>query len=452
MYRILCITLAASGALALGIFLAIGIIGTSEPAKVDVSSTDEPAKVDVIATAEPAKAVVAGTGEPAQPEVIGNGDPATVDVSPLVKGNTQFAFDLYHLLRKQEGNIIFSPFSISCALAMAYAGASGKEVEKMAKALHFSRDAEETHGSFASLKRQLNIVGDPDKFQLSIANALWGQESLSFQKQFLSCIAKHYEGELNLLDISSNPEAARQTINKWIENQTRNMIRNMLSPGSIGANTQLVLANAVYFKARWHKPFPKHQTEEKLFHCTKDKSVPAPMMHERFEMARYYASNEFQLLELPYKGNRFAMLVILPKKVDGLEDLEKSLTPSVLSAAVANLKVHQGEVMIPRYTMTFKISLMNYLATLGIQTEFSGIINGGYLSLNNALHQARIKVNESGTEAAAVTVLDFRDSRTDGPFLSFRADHPFLFLIRDRQTDSILFMGRLVDPSVEKDR
>lgn len=441
MCRILCIPLTFFCVLALAIFL--GWTLTSPDQFGNVAINDGQKKLDVIG--KPAKAEGMARAEPGKGESPLPAGPHNEDISSLVKGNTQFAFDLYHHFRKQEGNIVFSPFSISSALAMACAGVTGKEAKQFAKVLGFPPDAEESHQAFANLKRKLNFDATPDKFQLSIANALWGQEGLSFRKPFLARIEKYYDGELNFIDFTSNPELASQLINEWVKKKTKNLMPDMLSPGIITPDTRLVLGNAIYFKARWRSSFL--HTKEKVFHCNEKESIPVIMMHGNY-LLNYFSGKDFHLLELPYNGDRFVMLFILPKQLHGLADLEGSLSPSVLSTAVARLTLHMGEVMIPRFSMTFKVSLKEYLATQGMPIYFPGIVEGVTLTLDKILHRAIIIVNKTGTEAAAATLAGFSIRAIDYPSFSFLADRPFLFIIRDKQTDSILFMGRVANPSV----
>jgi serpin B len=368
-----------------------------------------------------------------------------------VKGNTAFALDLYAKLRTEDGNLFFSPYSISTALAMTRAGARGDTAAEMDKVLHFTLSQDRLHPAFAALMKQVN--GDPsDKkrgYQLSTANALWGQKGFPFKDDFLKLVNDDYDGGLNDVDFKGATEDARQTINAWVEKQTQDKIKELLLRGVLSVDTRLVLTNAIYFKGDWASQFKKDRTFDSAFHITADKSATVPMMNQEGEF-RYSYSPEMQALELPYAGKGLSMVVLLPQKVDGLADLENNLSAEKLDLWLGRLaKVRDLEVSLPKFKATSQFSLKAQLSGMGMPTAFS---NGAdfsrmadaHLFISAVIHKAYIDVNEEGTEAAAATAVVV-DGDSAPP--RFWADHPFLFLIRDNRSGSVLFMGRVTDPT-----
>jgi serpin B len=372
------------------------------------------------------------------------------DIDQIVKGNTAFALDLYAKLRDQKGNLFLSPYSISTALAMTYGGARGQTAEEMAKTLHFLLDAGQLHPAFASLEAQLT-ASKSKGYQLDVANALWGQKGKSFLPDFLASTRQNYRAGFREVDFQAT-EAARQTINTWVENQTNDKIHELLKPGVITGDTELVLTNAIYFKGKWVDPFPKARTKEEDFQLGAGNKVKAPLMHQK-KHYRYLDGKDFQALELPYVGDALAMVVLLPRKADGLPNFERVLTPDKLQGWLNGLNSEEVEVTLPKFRLTSEFRLDQTLASLGMarvftggEADFSGMDGKQDLFLSAVVHQAFVDVNEEGTEAAAATgaVMTRMALRLDLPV--FRADHPFLFLIRDTHSGSILFLGRLTDP------
>jgi serpin B len=373
------------------------------------------------------------------------------DVAALVKGNNAFAFDLYDQLRAKDGNVFFSPYSISTALAMTYAGARGDTAAEMAKALYFTLGPDELHRAEAALLAGLNGGGKPRGYQLSIANALWGQQGYGFKEGFLKLTQASYGAGLREVDFASNPEAARQTINAWVEKETKDKIKDLFPKGVLNNLTRLVLTNAIYFKGDWASQFKKDQTRDEEFQTGADK-VKAPMMHQ---MARfkYLDADGVQALELPYAGKELSMVVLLPKKTDGLAELEKMLSADKVAGWLGKLREQEVIVALPKFKTTCEYSLNGPLAALGMKkafgptADFSGM-NGRKddLYIQAVVHKAFVDVNEEGTEAAGATGIAV-GVKALPVRREFRADHPFVFLIRDTRNDSILFLGRVVNPT-----
>ncbi len=379
----------------------------------------------------------------------------TDDARAVAEGGNEFAIDLYaHLRSDKPSNLFFSPYSISVALAMTEAGAAGETEAQIAKVLHFPVSEANVHSAFSTL-RQLMVSNDKlSGFQLRVANRLWGQHGFDFLPEFLRVTKADYGADLGRLDFKQ-AEVARQTINSWVEQQTDDKIQNLLAPGILNADTRLVLTNAIYFKARWMHEFGKAATADAPFHISDSEQVAVPTMHQSHRL-RYGAADGLQLLELPYAldGN-LSMLFLLPKRIDGLNDLEKRLTNENLQKWLKGLQSRLVKVHLPKFKMTSEFDLGAGLASLGMslafstKADFSRMSTEEPLFISAVIHKAFVDVNEEGTEAAAATAIAMRAGaalpRPEEP-VEFRADHPFVLLIRDHRTQSILFLGRLVNP------
>jgi serpin B len=369
-----------------------------------------------------------------------------------VDGNTAFALDLYGRLKNGPDNLFFSPYSISACLAMVYAGARGDTERGMARVLHFDKDRQQLHSSFGELQRQLNEIEKQQAIQLSIANGLWTQAGHSFLPAFLEVARGEYEANISQVDFKAGAEAARGQINRWVAQKTNDKIHDILPPGSVTALARLVLANAIYFKGAWAKPFAKAQTSPQPFHLSGAGQAEAPLMHH-FDTVKYMENSDFQAVELPYRGLQLSMMVILPRQADGCGQVEGRLTPALLSASLAQMKQQRVEIFLPRFKLESSFDLKNTLAKMGMpdafgpEADFSGI-DGSRLYISGVFHKAWGEVNEEGTEAAAATaaVVARAAMRPVAPPPVFRADHPFVFLIRDTRSGSLLFLGRLADP------
>ncbi len=363
------------------------------------------------------------------------------EVKTLVEGNNEFAFDLYSRLSKQKGNIIFSPYSISNALAMTYAGAGGETATQMAKVLHFALEQERVHEAFGSLIAQLNQDKAVRPFDLFVVNSLWVQKGVRLPPQALHISRKNYGAGVKAVDFKTRSEEARQEINAWVEKQTKDKIKNLLCPGDVNPSTYLVLANAIYLKATWLVKFPKEETKDAIFEVSHEDKPLVPMMHHADKGFRYFEDEYFQCLELPYAENRLSMVLLLPRNKDELAELERSLTAAGIQKRLSRLAAKKGSVALPRFKMELRTELLNELMKMGMPTF--GMWGSGYISF--VVHKAFIDVDEVGTEAAAATAVRLGKSSTPARFV-FNADHPFLFLIHDKATGSILFIGRVSDP------
>lgn len=375
--------------------------------------------------------------------------PGAVD---LVQGNNAFALDLYQKLRHDEGNLFFSPYSITTALAMTYAGARGNTEIEMAETLHFGLETEQLHQTFAALEDKISAVQDKGDVLISVANALWPQLGYDLLASFLDLVKQFYGVSITPLDYG-NPEAARIQINAWVEDETQGKIKDLIPPGMLDSLTMLVLTNAIYFKGNWANQFSKKKTKNVPFWLSKEQAVDAPMMTKKRSF-RYGETDGLQVLELPYVGDDLSMILLLPQEIDDLTALEDALTTENLSGWTRRLWEEEVEVHLPRFKLSSSFNLGETLAEMGMKdafgaADFSGMTGERDMYISEVLHKAFVDVNEEGTEAAAATaVIMTRMSFVDmGPTI-FRADHPFIFLIRDNYSGSILFLGRVTDPTI----
>jgi len=377
-----------------------------------------------------------------------------IDVKPLVSGNTQFALDLYQQIRTEPGNLFFSPYSISTALAMTYGGARGKTAAQMAQTLRFQLDEATLHPVFGHLEAILNEIEQKGEIRLSVANALWPHVKYKFLPDYLALLEKYYGTSVTAVDYAQT-EAARQLINKWVEKKTADKIKNLVPAGALDALTRLVLVNAIYFKGNWANQFDPDLTGINPFWLTVGESVKAPLMRQTGQYG-YAERDDLQILELPYIGRDLSMVVLLPYEVDGLAKLEDSLTTENLAAWTKRLWPTNVQVFLPRFKMTYAVGLNGLLQAMGMidafsknAANFAGMDGrADWLYIGAVLHKAFVEVNEEGTEAAAATaVVMVAKSALSPPPPTFRADHPFLFLIRENSTGSILFLGRVTNPA-----
>jgi serpin B len=384
-------------------------------------------------------------------------DPAQLkaDGPTLVKGNTAFACDLYARLRNKDGNFFSSPYSISTALAMTYSGARGQTAAQMAKVMHFTLPEERFHPAAGALVRDLTGADKKRGYQLSVANSLWGQKNYGFLDEFLKLNRSCYGAGLQEVDFIGAREEARQAINAWVEKQTQDKIKELLKPNHLSDATRLVLTNAIYFKAEWDRKFYHEATRDAPFQVSAQRKVNVPTMHMLASFP-YLDGGTFDMLELPYKNGDLSMQILLPKKLDGLANLEKSLTADKLAEWQQKLRASQVLLSLPKFKMTSQFELADPLQAMGMtlafqptQADFSGM-NGGSepLFISAIVHKTFVDVNEEGTEAAGATAVVMKaGSAPPRKEIEFRVDHPFVFLIRDNRSGSILFLGRVVDPS-----
>jgi serpin B len=391
--------------------------------------------------------------------MVAAGEP--VDPKAAAEDCNAFACDLYRAVAAGRDNLLVSPYSVAVALAMTREGARGETAREMSAVLHLPADGD-TAAAHAALAKALEppLAWDhggqkPKKvpaYELHVANALWGQEGLAFLKPFLTVLRAEFRAPLARLDFADSAKA-RRTINAWVEKQTRERIKDIVPPPLPTPDTKLALANAIYFKGAWQRPFEDRWTKPHSFFVPKVK-VAVPMMHKVDSFA-YAETEEAQVLELPYRDGRTSMVIVLPRKPAGLGALEANLTGGRLAGWLQGLKTRRVSAKIPKFEFTCPVNLTETLPRMGMErafdanrADFRGMTTEVPLFIGAVLHKAFIAVDEAGTEAAAATVvmMELGAAPDPGKPVEFVADHPFLFLIRHRATGCILFLGRLCDP------
>ena len=368
--------------------------------------------------------------------------------SELVEGNTTFALDLYRALSQEDGNLFFSPYSISAALAMTYSGARGETETQMKETLRFTLPQRVLHPAFHGLDTDLvQRASDIEGVSLSIASALWGQIGYPFLPEFRETLAESYGAPLKLTDFVDASEEAPTEINDWVSERTEERIPELMAPGSITPETRLVLANAIYFLGKWKLPFDANLTQDAPFHKLDGTEVSVPMMGIEGYF-RYTEGDDFQAVELPYTGDQLAMIVLLPVE-STFEAFEAALTVERLNRILEPMCSQKLWLAMPRLELTSEFSLAGVLADLGMAdafssaADFSGMDGTHSLFIDHVVHKAFVSVDEEGTEAAAATGVIMTLSLPQ----TMSVDRPFIFLIRDIETGAILFMGRVMDPS-----
>ena len=382
----------------------------------------------------------------------------------LVEGNTAFAFNLYQKLVKElagkEANLFYSPYSISLALAMTYAGARDETAQQMAATLQFMLEQDRLHPAFNWLDAELASRGqgaqgkDGKGFRLNIANAIWGQKGYEFLPAFLDVLAENYGAGLRLLDFINETEQSRVAINKWISDQTEGRIENLIPPGAINELTRLVLTNAIYFNAAWKYPFNDKVTANGPFYLLDGGQVTVPMMKQT-ESFGYTGGEGYQAVELPYDGDELSMVILLPAS-GNFEAFEKGLQAQQVNDIINDLQPTQVALTMPQFKFESEFSLKDTLSEMGMpdafspeDADFSGMTGNRELFISDVIHKAFVAVDEAGTEAAAATaVIVGTTAAPTEPTVAVTIDRPFIFLIRDIQTGAILFVGRVLNPSL----
>ena len=384
-----------------------------------------------------------------------NPNVASDDVESLVAGNSTFAFDLLHEIGSAEGNLFYSPYSISSALAMAYAGARGETELQMAEVLHFSLAQEDLHPACNWIALALNARGEiafpyvGEGFELRVVNATWGQRGYSFLRSYLDTLAVSYGAGLRLLDFISNPDGSRETINDWVSDETNERIVDLLPPGSIDGDVRLVLTNAVYFNAPWLKPFDVEETANGTFEPLDGGAVDVSMMHQE-EMFGHGSWDGGQAVELPYNGETLSMILFVPDR-GTYEAFEAGLDRARYEEIVGTLEPREVDLRLPKFEVSYDLSLVDPLTALGMTdaftgaADFSGIDGTRDLFISNVLHKAWVSIDEAGTEAAAATAVIVSLVAYPSAPVVLTINRPFLFVIRDVPTGTILFVGRVVN-------
>ena len=389
------------------------------------------------------------------------------DLDELVRGNNAFAFDLYHALSDGQGNLFYSPFSISQALTMTSAGARGETQRQMTDTLHHRLPQGSLHPAFNALDRTLASRGKdpprtPDKdgntgqyFRLNIANAVWGQEGYHFLPDFLDVLAEHYGAGMMAADFAGAPDESRVKINDWVAEETSGKVKDLLPPGIIDRSTRLVLTNAIYFNASWLWPFSPRDTEIRPFHLDGGGTVSVPMMTETTKDFYGYAKgNGYQVVDLPYSWGELSMTILLPDE-GRLEEFEGSLDSEILDRIIDEIEIDYITLTMPLFEFESEFDLGDTLAGMGMpdafgaRADFSGMTGSRDLWIRAVVHKAFVSVDEKGTEAAAATGVVMLESGVSKEPIAVTVDRPFVFLIRDTGTGTVLFLGRVLNPAPE---
>jgi serpin B len=374
------------------------------------------------------------------------------DRQAVVAGNTAFALDLYEALGEREGNVLVAPHGVSVALAMTYAGARAETAGQMARTLHLDLPPQRLHAAFGAIGDRLGPVGAgraTGAVELATANALWGRDDRVYREPFLTTIRDHYGAGFERLDLR-DPEAARAAVNDRIAAGTNGRIEELLHASDLSGATEMVLTNAVFFRGAWLHPFDERYSRPGEFFLDDEASVTTPFMGVTASFP-CFAGDGITAVELPYDGERLAMVLVVPQRRHGLADVEAGLTPARLGRWLEELEEQAVHVHMPRIALGSRHHLARPLAAMGMpdafapgRADFSGICGApGTLWIDRVIHQTFIELDERGTEAVAGTAVVLK--RGGGRVV--RADHPFLFLIRDRETGVILFLGRVADPT-----
>jgi len=379
---------------------------------------------------------------------------ATVQgVNDIAKANNQFAIGLYSEINKESNdNIFFSPWSISTAMAMAYEGACGDTADEIQDVFHFPVDDSSRRSSFAKMLNTINKAGG--KYKLHTANALWLQKDYPFLKHYKNTVSKYYLGEIKNLDFVNNPTGSSSDINSWVSKNTNNKIKKIVSPDMFNELSRAVITNAIYFKGKWEHQFDRDDTKPEDFTLESDEKIKVPTMKLTDEDLdfNYVEVDGVQILEMGYQGDKISMLVLLPRI--NMDYLESILSEEKLQEWRNKLKPETVYIYMPKYTFETSYSLSDHLKSMGMNlpftwpgADFSGMDGTDLLYIDKVLHKAYIDVYEEGTEAVAATAISVGAGAAMPHYVEFRADHPFIFIIQERETGNILFMGKVTNPT-----
>jgi serpin B len=413
------------------------------------------AALSLVLTACGSSSAPINTTKSNQRRVISPNAPAH-EIAALVDGNNTFALDLYRSLRSQDGNLVYSPFSISLALAMTYAGARNATESQMAGTMHFPSQ-DKLHTAFNALDLDLEKTNgsfnkDQEPLQLNIANAVWSEQTYSFQQDFLDTIALNYGAGINLVDFIKQYEPARKEINGWVRDKTEDKIKDLLPEGVLNPYTRMVLVNAIYFKADWLDQFDANSTKDYPFHLLDGSTVNAPTMFNGMNIP-YVKGSNYQAVELAYAGNTAAMDIIVPDEGRFIE-FESTFDSGTFNKITNNMQPVSVSFGLPKFTFSSDFGLSGQLAGLGMpdafdpdKADFSGMTGQRDLFISDVIHKAFVAVDEKGTEAAAATAVIMETTSMMMYDVNLIVDRPFIFIIRDLKTGQILFVGSVLNPA-----
>lgn len=390
-------------------------------------------------------------------EKIPGNNPVNEKITPkdIAQANNEFAFNLYKKLGEELPNLVFSPYSISSALAVTYAGARGKTALEMSEVLWFPKDQDVFHPVFKAFTDSILLSGKEKGTEMNIANALWVQENYKLVQDFIDLAVEYYEANAENVRFNTfdDQEKSRQKINQWVEKKTNDKIKELIPQGILNELTRMVITNAIWFNGNWLNPFEKSQTSPSIFHIAPNKTVSTDFMHQQKETG-YYEDDEVQAIELLYKNQKLSMIIILPKEIDGWKLIGRIITGERLEIINKGIQLHKIKMSIPKFSFESELNLKEFLFKMGMEqaftndANFSGMTKENDLRIDDVIHKAYIEVNETGTEAAAATAVTMalKTALEEEDIIQFVADHPFLYLIMDKSTGGIIFIGRFVNP------
>jgi len=374
------------------------------------------------------------------------------DFNKQVEKNNEFCFDLFNYVGVEDDNLFLSPFSVSAAIAMTYEGARGKTRKEISKIMYFPDNNEELNSNFKMIIERTQSSKDIKEYTFNIANSLWAQKEFNFLHSYFKNIEKYYDAPIEMVDYknSSEREKTRLKINNWVENKTNNKIKDLLDQSALDKDTKLVLVNAVYFLAEWQKSFNKKHTKSDMFYTLKGKTKKEFM--KQSSRMKYYSEDSTQILEIPYKNNKASMVIFLPNKLSQFKSLKEKLNSKYLTSALKKAEYKKVILTLPKFKVEYKMDLADVLKDAGMKrafsnsADFSGMTCKKDLKIDKVIHQTFINVDESGTEAAAATAVIMKRITGVGPNekTPFKANRPFIFVIKDNSTGSILFVGQLI--------
>lgn len=395
-----------------------------------------------------------GVGLPVITQAVGNSSEsnsyqiARVDNNAIVNQNNQFAIDLYNQLQREiSGNLFFSPYSLSTAMAMTYEGSRNQTAIQISQVFHFPQPPGSLYPEFTSL---LNDIKSRNSSQLYLVNRLWGQSGYRFQEPFLQITKNHYNAQLNQVDFMGDHEKSRQIINDWVSQETNHKITDLIPPGILDRLTRLILTNAVYFSGDWLSPFPEKYTQDGIFNLPSGETISVPMMHHPNVSINYHSLPEVQIIELPYSDGNLSMIILLPAEGTDLPTFAQNMTIANFQNWLHRLEYVNLEIWLPKFNFSSSFNLKSTLSYMGMESaftetaDFSGISSEKPFFLYDVVHQAFVNVDEKGTEASAATgvIVGSRSSIRD----RIHINRPFMFIIRELDSGTILFMGSVVNP------
>ena len=372
------------------------------------------------------------------------------NVEEVVTGNNEFTFSLYDEINNEETNVFFSPYSISSALAMTYNGAGKTTKAEMVDVMNFNENEEIQSKDFSELNSHITSLSS-EKIQMNIANSIWGQQNYGFEKRFLELNNKYYGAGVKEVDFRENYKSIRKDINKWVEEKTQKKITDLIKKNMLDPMTRMVLVNAIYFNGKWEFPFKEEDTYEDVFYVYSECKTKVNFMQRQVSL-KYYEDDLAQVVEIPYAGKALSMMVILPKDKYGMEQLEDHLDENLYNSYQKSMRTKKVKLKLPKFKLTANYELNKPLKNMGMgsafgkNADFSGMTGKKDLYISNVVHKSFVEVNEEGTEAAAATGVVMRKTSVNLDKKEFKADHPFVFFIKDNKHDTILFMGRIMNP------